>query len=371
MINEILQFIKKTILSIKLARGDVLFLLEGLKPFRFVLPQARLWKKKSRQPLCIRIRSFLDAEQSVFLDIAAEEVGIRSDVADGCLFTRDCGEDRLLSVSEPFRSAAVWQKKDVFYRKLWDEIARNDSRFILNGTVYKKRMDNLNDMRFYASELEILNQKTSGSPYSCPFEVDWIRTGKRELYLNFGAGCRFTSVLSKKEQESLAAVWGYMFFAGAVFISFWRGVLADAAGRVAFPDFDCVCEADWTLKNFAAEYIRGHALPQRENEFRLERALKLLRHYCPDINPFDFWKNYLNTLLPKEIGIGGQKSLLANLSRNGVVTPPAKKLHFPAAADLAYLLDSRRHKNDPRFRKSGVLYWGPLLLVIYLLFKYF
>lgn len=371
MINEILQFIKKTILSIKLARGDMLFLVEGLKPFRSALLQARPWKRKSPLPPLVRIRRFLDKEQSVFLDIAAEEISARSDVVRGCLLTRDCEEDRLLSGHEPFCVAAGWQGKDVFYQRLWAEAAAVDSRLSLEKTVYGKRLDNRSDMRFYASELEILNQKISGSPYGCPFDIDWIRTGKRELFLNFGVKCRFTSALSKKEQESLAAVWGYMFFEGAAFISFWRGVLADVKGRVAFPDFDCVCNADWALKNFAAEYIRGRVLPRRKIEFRLERALKLLRHYCPDINPFDFWKNYLDTLLPKEIGVGGQKSLLANLSRNGVVTPPAKKLRFPAAADLVYLLDSRRHKNDPRFRKSGVLYWGPLLLVIYLLFKYF
>jgi hypothetical protein len=39
--------------------------------------------------------------------------------------------------------------------------------------------------------------------------------------------------------------------------------------------------------------------------------------------------------------------------------------------DIAYLLDSKRHKKDKRFRKSSVAYWGPLLIAACLLYYYF
>jgi hypothetical protein len=54
------------------------------------------------------------------------------------------------------------------------------------------------------------------------------------------------------------------------------------------------------------------------------------------------------------------------LNQTSKETPPMTN-----PKDIAYLLDKNRHKKDPQFRKSSILYWAPLLAALIILYYFF
>lgn len=371
MINEILQFIKKTILSIKLARYDALFLVEGLKTFKKNIAIARPFIIKNDLPKSTRIRRFLEAEDNLYLYAAADEISARNDIIGDLLFYNNHLKPHSLRGNFLFRSTGN-AKEGSFYLDLFQEIVNQDfPQLSEQYKFFKKRLDVLLDMRFYASELEIVNEKTADIARGCAFDIDWIRTDKNNLYLCFDEDCFFTDHLEIPAQESLSRLFAYMLFEESIFISSWQGVSASTKGKVSFLDFDYVYPADESLKIFAQKILVGSVKPQNAIEFKLQRALRLLDHYCPDIRTFKLWEHYLNVVPNSDQKFSHSETLLRQLQKNGVVLHNPTKIDLPAAQDMAYLLDAHRHKNDPRFNKSRFVYWGPLLVLIYVLFRYF
>lgn len=371
MINEILQFIKKTILSIKLAHHDALFLVEGLKTFKKNIALAKPFVHKSSLSEPERIRRFLEAENNFYLYAAADEISARSDITGDPLFYNNHYKLHNLRGNFLFRNINNAKDGD-FYRALFQEIVDKDfPQLAEQHKFFKKRLDVLLDMRFYASELEIVNEKTAEMARGCSFDVDWIRTNKNNLYLCFDEDCQFTDHLEIPAQESLSKLFAYMLFEESIFISSWQGVATNSKGKISFLDFDYVYQADESLKKFAQEVLAGTVKPQNAIEFKLQRALRLLDHYCPDLRTFKIWEHYLNSPPYSDKKLTPPETLLKQLQQNGVVLHNSPQIGLPEAKEMSYLLDSRRHKNDPRFSKSRFVYWGPLLVLIYVLFKYF
>lgn len=374
MINQILQFIKKAEFAAKLAKYDLLFLLKKQKIFKGCVLPAAMFERKSNLPPLDRIRLFLSQENNAVLDLAATEISTSPAILKEYLLTLKVNHQTFSKGDKKFLSALNLTEQDSFYLDLLKEYLKGKGQSKKQKKYYKKQLDSLMDMRLYASELEFLNQNISGSKKNCPFEIDWIRTEKKDLYLIFKKECFYTSELNISAQKNLAEVFGYMLFENSVFVSFWKGLLTDSEGKVSFLDFDNIYEADSDLKKFAANYIQNGILPKKDLEYKMQRALNLLSFYCKDINPFDSWQKYIKNasdimLLPTKTE--GQEKLLKDLSQNGVVIQKKESIELPKAKDLSYLLDSSRHKKDPRFRKSQAIYWGPLLILIYILLKYF
>lgn len=363
MINGILQFIKRLSFARRLARFDSLFVLEGFSCFRKEVFLVRPFVRKSPLPAIERLRLFLNEEDNDFLYALAEEVSVRSDLTGGFLYMPQQRPETVYDGETVFKTAG--KVKDAgFYLNLLKTAAGEKTELRPVADSLTKRLDSLLDMRFYGAALETISEQTEAGDI---FSVDWIRTSKDELVLSFRKPCRRTQKLNKREQQVLVSLFGKLLFDRSLYVSFWSGVLADSENNVAFACFDGIFEADSALKNFA----RNQNLPQTENEFRLHRAMKLLAAYCPQINIAECWAPFFRKDMIKADLSSAQKQLSAELQKYRVIIPPAPELHFTDPKNLAGLLDSSRHRRDPRFRKSTIYYWGPLLIAAYLLFKYF
>lgn len=371
MINEILQFIKKTILAIKLARCNLLGLVAPLKTFKRAAAAARFFTVKNTASLEERLNCFLEQIDSPYLYAALEEISARPDVVGARFFYTRPLEPFALEGSFLFKSAAS-SEEERFWLSLFKELVVRDFPGLREQyNFYQRRLDILRDMRFYASELEMLNENSADLERSCLYEVDWIRSDKQKLYLCFDEDCRFTGKPDVKAQESLSRLFAYLLFEKNIFVSFWSGVSVNGKGHAGFLDFDFIYPADDNLRNFARLYVLGAISPQTLPEYKLARALRLLDSFCPDIKVFKSWDGYLTTPPPLRRVSTDTTGLLKHLQKSGVVIDAEPPVPHTTYDDVSYLLDTGRHKKDPRFRKSSILYWGPLVIVAYLLLKYF
>lgn len=359
----ILQFIKRLSFACRLARFDSLFVLENFACFGKEVFIARRFIRKSPLPAAERLYRFLASEDNRFLYALAEEVSAQSGLIGGFLYNPPSEKEELYDGEAVFKTAGKLDNAGLYYEMLLAAAEENKALQPVADSL-KKRLDSLFDMRFYGAELETLAAQTEKDIL---YDVDWIRTSKNELCLTFRAPCRQTRKLNKQQQQKLVVLFGSLLFEHSIYVSFWPGILVDSANNVSFAGIDGIFEVDSALKNFAR---RPHR-PQTENEFRLHRALALLSAYCPQLNLTECWMQFAHlSVLAADLS-AVQRQLAADLQKHRVVTPQTQELLLTEAKDLAYLLDFSRHRRDPQFRKSTVWYWGPLLIAVYLLFKYF
>ena len=353
-----------------LARCDSLFVIAGLKSFLPQLRLARLLVKKSPLPPEERLRLFLEKEDNPILFALADEIAARGDLVGTTLWERSPVRPRRLEGEELFQTSAPAADKK-FYLDLCAEIVANDYPQLKEQLqFFKRRLDIVLDQRFYASELETLNENAKGD---CLFETDWFKTTRQELWLCFDEPCTYTAELSIPAQESLGRLVAFLLYEKDLFVSAYGGVGVNKAERVCFLDFDYLYPADSRLKDYAAAYFREQRRPSVLSEFKLARSLRLLEKYCKDIKVAHLFEPYWRHAVerpPLSAPVAAPEEMLRRLSASGMVfrSPEVDSPKNPR--DLAYLLDSTRHKRDPRFLKSSVCYLGPLFVVIYLLFKY-
>ena len=93
-------------------------------------------------------------------------------------------------------------------------------------------------------------------------------------------------------------------------------------------------------------------------------SLEKLRQSCPDVDLNKAWDETLKQNFVKSKAV--DSSFLSSLKKHGVIYTKENHISFPKADSLRYLLDSSRHKKDPRFKKSSLLYALLLLLACWL-----
>ncbi len=362
MINRFLQFLKKQQLAVKLAKSDLLFLIEGLQSFKLELPLAKLFYQKQKASKLKRISHFLENENNPLLYALVKELS----VLDDKLFYLPLSKRIPLNECILFKTTKGIKDAN-FYVALYTQLV-NDDFLELKGDIRHLYINF--DMRLYAADLENLNDLLNEDDHCCQMEVDWIKTSKENLYLCFDKKCQFTQKLNLKAQENLSRLFAFMFLEKSVFVSYWNGIMLSPKNEVGFLDFDSVYKADSTLLRYALSYIKQKTPAKNLLELKLQRALELLRHYCPDIDCFAFWNSQIITSHEtKEDKVNSEK--LDKLKDNGFNFGTQQKVADINPKDFEYLLDINRHRKDPQFRKSSIYYWGPLLVLIYVLFKYF
>lgn len=369
MINEILQFIKKTILSIKLARYDILFPFSGLRSFRSASRIARWFVVADSSPLPERICRFLKDENNIYPSLAVEEIALRPDVVGANFSWTEEREEKVLEGNVLYKTSFAEKDKAFWMRLLKDMIIKDFPVLKEQYNMFEKRLNIQSDMRFYASELERLKEVSAALDYPADYEVDWIRSDKNNLYLTFNHPCRLTSNLTLSEQKNLSGLFAGMLFEQGVFVSFWREVAVNASG-VFFSDFDFVYSADENLRRFAQKYAQGKLSPKFLQEYRLVRAAGLLKKYCPDINVFDDWKNVRQKQNSFKIG-NNTDDLLNHLTKNGVIIDMRPEVKHTSYEDVAGLLGKKQQRKKIFYGKSSILYWGPLIIAAWLLFWHF
>ncbi len=363
MINGILQFIKRLLFARRLARFDLLFLLANFSCFRKEVFFAKSMMQKSSLPISERLYRFLEAENNDFLYALAEEISVRLDLTGGFLYNPPIKEKKINKGETVFRETNNLKNIGFYYNLLYRAAKEKEQLYSVLEAV-KKRLDSLLDMRFYGGLLETLSEQTSAEKI---FSPNWILITKNKLYLDFIDSCRRTDKLTLAQQQNLAALFGDLLFNRSLYVSFWNGIIVDSQNNVAFASFDGIFEANSALKKF----ISQQRLPQTDDEFRLYRAVLLLKAYCPDVDVIKSWSSYFRErFLNADLSAAWQQ-LNSGLKKHNVVVSFSSEPKFTEAKNLSYLLDVSRHRKDPQFRKSTVYYWGPLLITIYLLFKYF
>lgn len=371
MINKFLQFIKKQQLAIRLARFDCLFITDSLSTFDSVRPLAKLFRRKSRLTPVLRVQTFLEYIQSPLLFAVYEEITSRTDIVPEAAYVLPV-PSRLLSGDILYRTNAPLKDRS-FYLGLFREIVRRDLPELENQyKIFEKRIDTLFDMRFYGSELEHICEDAAGADTYCRYEVDWLKTNREKLYLSFDEPCRQTSSLNKEAQKNLAALFGYLLFEKSVFVSYWDSLCVNKESQVSFLNFDAVYPAYPELKRYAADFILDGRRPEKSEEYKISRGLKLLRDFCPSVRLPEFWDKYLEaeSFIPREYPVPNQE-FLRRLKENGMSLGQHHPIIMSDPHELSYLLRNPKLKNDPQFRKSSFFYWGPMALIFVYLLYYF
>lgn len=364
MRNQFLQFIKKQKLAIRLAKFDSLFAIENLSAFRKTLPLAKLFRCQSEQNPIRRLQRFLDSENNPLLNAVYEELTSRTDILPAVAYLQPVADITLVG---DVLARTIGDLGDVeFYLNLFAEIINSDYPELAEQLeLFQKRLDAITDMRFYASELEMLCAEVAAFERGCPFEIDWIKSNKEKLYLYFEKSYEYSVHLPLSAQESLSRLFGYLIFEKAIFISSWNGVGYNRNGQVCLLDFDYLYPVSPSLRQYAIDYLTKGREPILVKEFKMRRALQLLEEYCPNLKVFKFWKAYFSQEIRQYASeAGADRQFVKNLEANGLGFCAHSQIMVTDPEEISYLLDSHRHKEDSQYKKSSIFYWGPLALVL-------
>ena len=362
MINGFLQFLKKQKFVNNLARADLLFLLRSLQTFKAQLPLAAFAVRPSGLRAGQRIKNTLSEEDYRLPALFAPAVALAHRICP----PQQNPEKKAVSGNVRIRRN-LDEKERTFAQTLIAELLAKDlTQFAVEDWLHT--LDINYDLRLYGSELERILSASSGLSAALATNVDWIRTSREELWLDLPDGVSLVSKLPIAAQQNLADLFFDLLFTKGIFPADWRWVAVDRDNRVIWTDFSAVFSADFVLKNYALAYLRRQAEPQDSSQQNLARALRLLKLYCPQLDLVQLTAGQADFAAEKTL----ESSLPLNLlQQNGF---PSANAQTPDAKDprrLVYLLDSRRHRQNPLFRKSSFYYWGPLLVAVIILYYYF
>lgn len=355
MINRFLQSLKITRLAIALARFDALSALDfpGIKkacfPARFFAGGAECRKGG--------INSFLEKYDSPFLRSFFSSLLWRQ-------------PDILSAVACPHPESPVSENKN-FYISLFRQLVKYSPELRPAYKTFMQQLDFLSDRRLYAGELEYLADKESGFDKKLSWEIDWINQSKEKLCLTFPDKTVFSDSLGKKSQQTLAGLWGYLFFEKSVLIPGWASIASDKKNNVNFYYPDAVFPADSRLQNYAVAALTENRLPKSYAEFLFQKGLFRLRRFCPDVDFNKSWREYLQVSYREQTPQEPSEAYLKSLSNTDFAagfTPPVPLTPLSRFAELS---KPKKLTKDRRFANSSPLVAVGLALLIFLLLKYF
>lgn len=369
---DLLQFIKKLNFAVRLAKYDCLFILEPFRAFRFQLPIARLFEEKKDLLPLEKLNAFLSSEANSYLTMLFNETAARSDLLKNEFYYFNNEGERLFSDKALFKQ--ITDNRDIaFYNRLIQEIIALDVPRLQNQWDYFQRLAELQgDMRFYGAELEHLTEYTNSQPSACCVSVEWSLTDKPELYLDLGEPVVYTQQLSQTSQQNLVKLWTYLFFEKSVFISNYNGIAVDSLERVNFIDFDYLYNADSAMRSYLYHYLADETPPSSHLEFKLQHSFRLLQTYCPSVDlPAAIKECYDKYPLEVPFQVTQSNAIMEIYSKQGMLLQPRSDIAPPNFDSLSGLLDPSKHRKDSRYKKSSFFYYFPLLILIYILWKYF
>lgn len=362
MINPFLQFLKQQQLAIKLARADSPAILRFL-PGALSQLLGRLFTKHCFGTPAEKLQDFMSAADDPILTIFITEVGYRLNLNSPSVF-RD---------SPYLLESEVSEVDAEFYSHLFRSIIRKNSSMRPAYQSFRRRLDLLQDKRFAAAELEELSAKSRNFNHSLSFEVDWPLTDKKNLCLNFAPDTKFTDSLSSLSQQNLVALFGFLFFETDTLLSGWQQIAHNSDDKVNFFNPDSLLVSDSTLKNFAVKFITSSQTPSSWIEYKFVTAFNLLKSSCPKVDVKQVWESYIQAAPFRNSA--APSSLSANYLNSLKKTDYAAGLNSQSPSinpqELSYLLYPKREKARRHHSNSSMRIWLPLLIAIYLLYKYF
>lgn len=376
MKNGLLQFIKKINLAVTLAKNDSLGVLDGLQSFNGICGLVRFFCRSRFPGAENSIRSYLKFSQDTALLAVYDEVSARSDIVkeDFCPIGF---EEKTILNDDLFSVVAVDEEAAEFYTDLAAEIVQTDYPALKEElNAFRRRMEKLSDMRLYAAEMEDFNEILAKIESAFQLNVDWNQTGKGGLSVDVRESLILGQQLSPEAQENLLQTVALLFFEHSVFVSSFRAVYTNHASKVNFYGFDRVYPVDADLRAFALRWLDGEAAPSKFLEFKLARLFKLLEFYCPEYDVPVYFNKFAADY-PKEAKAAAeeaeaQKKTLKLFSEQhfGLASLPDSSAESSADSFKKHLL-MPDFKKETRLIKSPVMYYVPLLFLIYVLLKLF
>lgn len=357
------HFYNKQKLALKLARFDLLFLVNDLSYFKLVIKPASLFVKPSPLSIPQRIQNFLNSSPGYLPDLLVSEF---SSIA----FSQKKLFFYLPSLPSSFEAGSVLVKENIelrdssFYLSLFKGMLITDfPQFLPAFSFFTKRLDLVSDRRLYAAELDNLLTQSTDSQKFLPLQINWIKTSSEELYLDLSSNIELTTILDEQSQRNFAELFFNHLFEKSIFISYWENVAVDSSGRVAMIDFDYIYSASEELKQFALDINRN---PQSFEEQKLAYALKLLESYCPLVNLNELLVSYQAGAVKATPFLSHQSGFLNQLSKQGVYfgLENAPNLEQPQSSLIQRLLSTQNKKPE----SNMLFFWGPALITALILF---
>lgn len=368
MTNRLRKFFQKQLIAISLARFDLLFIIADLSTFRLNIKPASFFVKPTELSIPQRVQKFLQNHSNQSLALLVDELSADALYKTDQLFYQR-HNDRDFVLEAPFMQAPNYHHQKPILSLYQEVIIKDFPLFADQPMFFKNRLDTMSDMRLYAADLQILLDNTTDSRFVFPIQVDWIKTGKRELFLDSPTNFILTQNLSPTAQENLCRLFFYLLFEKSSFISTWDSIAVDSADRVNFLNFDALYSASPKLKKFALD---SHSPVATLSQLKLYRAMRLLKDYCQDVDVATICSEYQNFPLEKAYMVTDErKDFLHLLQQNGFNygfgkalpdQPPEQSFKFPHLSEK---------KPDSQSLKSSIYYWGPIVLVALILFLFY
>ncbi len=380
MFGGLVRLREKIRLMLFLGRRGLLPLLDGLSPYRyFIKPVSLFVKPVSERNLVDSAKIFLAENRDVFFEAAADEVAALVFYRTGCLFRPDLPAENSADVGYLGRRAGQSGHNVSCLRLFREILAAGFPQFMPLADTLSERLDRLRDMRLYASDIQHLADSAASFEKTFVPEIDWIRTTKEELFFFPDDKVVLAEKLTPRQQKALAGLFACLLFERSLFVSSWRRVAVKDREQVAFTDFDFVYGADEALKDYALSLAAqkellpaGGLMPSSAGELKLCRAVALLKTWCPAVDVAVVFGEYASRRQSRNSSIpDGQKaSFLTLMKKYGMDygIRPAEEASVMKGA--ARFFSSAGKKKNSRSVREALLYWGPLLLALAVIFIY-
>ena len=360
MIKQILQFIKKTQFAVKLARAGLFPLIKSLKTFRFSKIFAIFFCRTSKESLQKSLDSFCQKhkQDKVFCAFAGTIFSAAPLFGLPLYFIKDLKKQNFdteitLKNTTDFASYG-------FYLNLLKELIKKDFPQAKGAEIcFKKHIDIIYDFRLWGADLEELKKALPQS-----YDINWPQTTQESLRLTFLQKYRTLAKLSGKAQKNTVAYFARLFFEQHLFISDWKSILCSEKNDIALLEISPIQILLSEDLLFIKNYLQKKQKPATFKQSQMIYSLEKLRQSCPDVDLNKAWDETLKQNFVKSKAV--DSSFLSSLKKHGVIYTKENHISFPKADSLRYLLDSSRHKKDPRFKKSSLLYALLLLLACWL-----
>lgn len=247
---------------------------------------------------------------------------------------------------------------------LQKRIEKISKKFKLNYFEQKQIInlfDSIKDKRLYAALLEETN------PINEIYDIDWKNTSKQSLSLIFKSKAALTSVLDKTQQQKFAQYCEDLIFFQKKLPLGIEAVLINEKNQCALFDVLGVEHLDNENLRFIQNMLLKNQVPQSFQEKRMALALLEIKNICSHLDLQSFWKSGLSINFSKKLS---HLESLEHLQKQTMFLPKIQKINFVSAKDLYLSILQKRKQERHRYKKSSILFWGPLLVLFYFLLYY-
>lgn len=360
ILSRLVYNYKKFRLAARLARFDLLFLLDGSVVFKDVIMPARFFVKPSSKAFSGRLETFAAASSDSYAVLFLSEMSalaFRSSKFPGSLPDRN----RL----RPAGTVVLKEKASgdsLFYHRLFGELAAVDfSAFPDAPAALEKRLCLSEDMRLYASEQEDVMNLSPDSHSVGILRTNWVQTSARRWVVDSSQDFELTAGLTPDVGKNLAHLFARLLFVKEVIVAGWSEIAVDSGGRVSFAGVDAVYPASYEHRLFALG--RGEC-PRDFAGFKLRYALEKLKSNCPEALINEIFAEYASSVQPKKTFL---KKSGKTVTAEYFPLPEKENKEKNPGFWTRYI----RQKNKIhaiRKEKNMLFYWGPAFLVALILF---